>query len=164
MSTKFRYLLVFLFLIFLGNSFWAKNSIIADQKLKDQALAAERLVSDAVLMVQNNTLISNASHFHETESAKTIYVIVTAYSSTPWETDDTPYITASGSMVRDGIVAANFLPFGTKIRIPDLFGDKIFVVEDRLSPEKKYHVDVWFPSYEEALHFGAHLTYIEILK
>jgi len=76
----------------------------------------------------------------------------------------TPHITASGTYVRDGIVAANFLPFGTKIRIPQIFGDKVFVVEDRLSPQKKYHIDVWFPSYEEALRFGAHLTYIEILK
>jgi len=120
--------------------------------------------SDSVIVLQNNSILANASHFIERESIKTVFVIVTAYSSTPWETDDTPHITASGTYVRDGIVAANFLPFGTKIRIPQIFGDKVFVVEDRLSPQKKYHIDVWFPSYEEALHFGAHLTYIEILR
>ena len=66
--------------------------------------------------------------------------------------------------MREGVVACNFLPFGTKIRIPKLFGDEVFVVEDRMHPRKKYQVDVWFPSREEALQFGAHLTYIEILE
>src|SRR3990167_1248447 len=41
------------------------------------------------------------------------YVTITAYSSTPEETDSTPFITASGTHVRDGVVAANFLPLGT---------------------------------------------------
>ncbi|MBD3252034.1 hypothetical protein GF380_06350, partial [Candidatus Uhrbacteria bacterium] len=58
------------------------------------------------------------------------YVPMTAYTSRPEETDDTPFITADGSHVRDGIVAANFLPFGTKVRIPSLFGDQIFEVHD----------------------------------
>lgn len=119
---------------------------------------------DSLILVQQNSILANASHFIEREAKKTLFVIVTAYSSTPWETDDTPHITASGKKVRDGIVAANFLPFGTKIRIPELFGEKIFVVEDRLSPEKKYHIDVWFPSYKEALRFGAHIAQIEILE
>src|SRR3989344_3213041 len=57
----------------------------------------------------------------------------TAYSSTPDQTDDTPFITAKGTTVRDGIIAANFLPFGTRIKIPDIYGDKIFVVEDRMN-------------------------------
>ena len=95
---------------------------------------------------------------------KTIRVVVTAYSSTPEQTDDTPFITASGTRVREGIVAANFLPMGTKIKLPDIYGDKIFVVEDRMHPRKKYMVDIWFASYTEAKQFGAKLTYIEVLE
>ena len=91
-------------------------------------------------------------------------VIITGYSSTPWETDNDPYITAAGTFVRDGIVANNYLSIGTKIRIPELFGDKIFVVEDRMSWEKgNYQFDVWFENYFEALKFGAKKTYVEIL-
>jgi len=95
---------------------------------------------------------------------KTIRVVVTAYSSTPEQTDDTPFITASGTKVREGIVAANFLPMGTKIKLPDLYGDKIFVVEDRMHPRKRYMVDIWFASYKEAKEFGAKLTYVEVLE
>jgi 3D (Asp-Asp-Asp) domain-containing protein len=90
--------------------------------------------------------------------------IVTAYSSTPSQTDNTPFLTASGKKVRDGIVANNLFPFGTKIKIPDIFRDKIFVVEDRMKKGKwKYHFDVWFEDHFEALNFGKKETLVEIL-
>ena len=95
---------------------------------------------------------------------RTIRVVVTAYSSTPEQTDDTPFITASGTRVRDGIVAANFLPMGTKIKLPDIYGDRIFVVEDRMHPRKKWMVDIWFASYTDAKEFGAKTTYVEVLE
>jgi 3D (Asp-Asp-Asp) domain-containing protein len=90
-------------------------------------------------------------------------VYITAYSSTPEETDDTPFITASGKMVRDGIVASNFLAMGTKIRIPAIFGDKVFVVEDRMHPRMTNVVDVWMPTKDQAKQFGRTYAEIEIL-
>lgn len=96
---------------------------------------------------------------------KEIKMVVTAYSSSVLETDSSPYITASGAFVQDGIVANNLYPFGTKIRIPEIYGDKIFVVEDRMNSRKGYyHIDIWFPSYLEAKNFGAKRAYIEIIR
>jgi 3D (Asp-Asp-Asp) domain-containing protein len=120
----------------------------------------------SLIIFQGNSLASflNPS-FEEPRPTRRLRVVVTAYSSTPWETDTDPYITASGNLVREGVVANNFLPFGTKIKIPEIFGDKVFVVEDRMSWGKSdYHIDVWFPSYWEALNFGTKMTYIEILE
>ena len=92
-------------------------------------------------------------------------VIVTGYSSTIDQTDSDPFITAAGTIVRDGIVANNKYPFGTKIRFPEIYGDKVFVVEDRMSWKKgNYHIDIWFASYWEAKNFGAKRTYIEVLE
>ena len=91
-------------------------------------------------------------------------VWVTAYSSTPEETDDTPFLTASGSPVRDGVVATNMLPFGTKIKIPEVYGDKVFVVEDRMHSRKVNFVDVWMPSKEEATRMGIAYTKIQVLE
>jgi 3D (Asp-Asp-Asp) domain-containing protein len=91
-------------------------------------------------------------------------VYITAYSSTPDQTDSTPFITASNKHVRDGIVAANFLPFGAKIKIPSVFGDKIFVVEDRMNARYARRVDIWFPTRQEALNFGIKTLDIEILE
>ncbi|OQX00583.1 hypothetical protein BWK69_01165 [Candidatus Parcubacteria bacterium A4] len=101
----------------------------------------------------------------EPQVIRELNVIVTAYSSTVMETDDTPFITAAGTMVKEGIIANNLLPFGTKIKIPELYGDKIFIVEDRMAERKgNYHFDIWFPSYWEALNFGAKNTIVEVLE
>lgn len=81
-------------------------------------------------------------------------VWVTAYSSTPEETDDTPFITASGKEVRWGIIAANFLEFGTQVQIPELFSEEVFVVEDRMHRRFSDRVDIWMPSKNEAKQFG----------
>ena len=60
---------------------------------------------------------------------KTVRLTVTAYSSTVDQSDTDPFTTASGTQVHDGTLAANFLPIGTRVRLPDQFGNKIFVVE-----------------------------------
>ncbi|MCL5006800.1 MAG: 3D domain-containing protein, partial [Patescibacteria group bacterium] len=88
---------------------------------------------------------------------------ITAYSCTTVQCGPVPLVTASGQHVRNGIVASNWLPFGTKIMIPELFGDKVFVVEDRTAPQYGDRVDVWFPSTKEAVQFGIHRTTVEIL-
>lgn len=91
-----------------------------------------------------------------------ITIPVTAYSSEPWQTDDTPFITASGTHVRDGIVAANFLPIGTQVRIPEIYGDKVFVVEDRMNPRYYYHMDIWMAQTPDAKAFGRRHLKVEI--
>ncbi len=88
---------------------------------------------------------------------------VTAYSSSVDETDSTPFITASGEYVRDGIVAANFLPLGTQIKIPEYFGDKIFVVKDRMARRHTEKVDVWFESKELAKEFGKRKLQVQVV-
>lgn len=88
-------------------------------------------------------------------------VPITGYSSTPDQTDDTPFITATGDHVDDGIVAANFLPFNTRIKIPKLFGNKIFVVKDRMAKRFSDRVDIWFADRSTALKFG--LRHAEII-
>ncbi len=94
---------------------------------------------------------------------KTIKVVSTAYSSDVWQTDDTPCIPASGYNLCDhyekygegDTVAANFLPLGTKVRFPELYGDKVFIVRDRMNARYGYgRIDIWMPEYLEAKNFG----------
>lgn len=87
-------------------------------------------------------------------AVRSLKVTVTAYSSTPDQTDSTPFITANGQHVRDGIIAANFLPFGTRVRFPELYGDKVFTVEDRMHPRFPMRADVWMEERGEAVRFG----------
>ena len=103
---------------------------------------------------------------------ETITAELTGYSSTVDQTNSEPFITASGAGVRDGIVAANFLEFGTKLRIPDYFGDKVFVVKDRMntrynSPKNNSYdgyIDIWFTNRQDANNFGRVRGTVEILE
>lgn len=128
----------------------------------------ENNISD-IPLIQGNSIL--ASHIplapkirRYSISKGEVFVVATAYSSTPEETDSSPFITASGTYVREGVVAANFLPFGTVIKIPDLFGDKTFVVEDRMNKRYFWNVDIWFPTKNAAREFGVKRVRVEIVS
>lgn len=123
--------------------------------------AVEDYVYDSTYPYAYGSALVNQSPI--TPAPWSVEVRVTAYSSRVEETDDTPFITASGTNVRPGVVAANWLPLGTKVRIPKIFGDRVFVVEDRMHKRNGDKLDVWFPSTEEALRFGTQVARIEIL-
>ncbi|OIO45428.1 hypothetical protein COX24_02990 [bacterium (Candidatus Gribaldobacteria) CG23_combo_of_CG06-09_8_20_14_all_37_87_8] len=142
-------------------------AIVACYFLGLQALAEDSYVFDPKntnLQVFEQSILLPMSAPPEVVVKSTLTVIVTAYSSTEAQTDSTPFITASNSIVRDGIIANNLLPFGTKVRMPELFGSKIFEVDDRMHSRKgNFHVDVWFPTFEEAKEFGTKVAVLEVL-
>ena len=136
-------------------------------------ISLERINSTSPIAVKNSIPSIRKSSFLAVASPpaigeKTLHslqVIVTAYSSRPEETDSDPFITASGQTVRQGIVANNLFPFGTIIRLPQLFGDEVFVVQDRMNARKSnHHIDIWFASTEDAIRFGTKNTIAEIEK
>lgn len=94
--------------------------------------------------------------------------VITAYNSEVGQTDDSPCITANGfNVCEHGIedtIAANFLKMGTRVRIPDLFGDQIFVVRDRMNKRHATKVDVWMIKRSDAINFGVRSARIEILE
>jgi len=97
------------------------------------------------------------------EPAKTITVIATAYNSLPGQADSTPFTTASGTRTRHGVVAANFLRIGTHVRFPELYGDTVFIVEDRMNARYgRDRVDIWMEHYSDAKIFGAKRVEMEI--
>src|SRR3989339_987867 len=135
------------------------------------------LESEDSLNLQNNVFLqstcfsANDCSDEETQQVKKVLVqkkmnkvTVTAYSSTPDQTDDSPFITANGTYVYDGVVAANFLPFGTKVKFPEMYGDKIFIVEDRMAKKNSHKMDIWMPSRSLALQFGVKSLAFEIIE
>jgi 3D (Asp-Asp-Asp) domain-containing protein len=84
-------------------------------------------------------------------------VVATGYSSTPDQTDSSPFITATGTRVRAGVIALS----------PDLrrllpYGSEILVVEDSTHPRLRQTMDVWFPSREAALRWGRRTLTVEL--
>lgn len=98
----------------------------------------------------------------------TYTIPVTSYSSTADQTDSTPCITANGFDLcannRENVIAANFLKFGTKVRMPELFGNRVFTVQDRMNARYYYRADVWMIERQDAVKFGIHYTKIEVLE
>jgi 3D (Asp-Asp-Asp) domain-containing protein len=139
-----------------------------DKIMAYQQETINKFDGDPIIAVQGNSLKGIIGANPEYTVKEEIFVLMTAYSSSIWETDNEvendPFITANGSWVHWGTVAANFLPFGTKIRIPAVFGDEVFEVEDRMNARKKIQIDIWQPSREEALDFGVKTGYIQILE
>lgn len=139
-------------------------------------LIVEGSPSTIINSSEQEILISDEDFYHDLNdtfftavnslqpSIETRQITVTAYSSTSDQTDDSPFITASGAWVYDGIVASNFLPFGTKVRFPELFRDKIFTIDDRMHERfSDTRVDIWFADRESAKEFGIKETIMEIL-
>ena len=95
---------------------------------------------------------------------KKLVAVITAYSSTVDQCDDDPFIAASGKHVYDGMIAPNFLPFGTKIKIPSLYGDKIFTVDDRMNARYGYgRIDIWMDAPRSEVNaFGVKRVEVEI--
>jgi len=93
---------------------------------------------------------------------------MTAYNSEVGQTDNSPCITANGfNVCKHGIedtIAANFLPMGTKVKIPELFGDRVFVVRDRMNKKHPNRVDVWMKDRHDAIQFGVRVAKIQVLK
>jgi 3D (Asp-Asp-Asp) domain-containing protein len=91
-----------------------------------------------------------------------VRLLATGYSSTVRETDDTPFITASNTRTRPGVVALSrdllsaynsdaLFSFGDAIHISGL-GD--FSVEDSMHWRWRRRVDIWFPETHGAWQFG----------
>ena len=94
--------------------------------------------------------------------------VMTAYNSEVGQTDDSPCITANGfNVCKHGIedtVAANFLKMGTKVRMPDLYGDRIFIVRDRMNKKHPNRVDIWMKDRPSAIKFGVKTVKIEVVE
>lgn len=126
------------------------------------SVLSSQALSTSSLQVQTKTVAQKPAEEKKPE-VKNKKVTLTAYSSTVDQTDDTPFIAASGRHVYDGMIAANFLPFGTKVRIPELFGEKVFTVHDRMNRRYTERVDIWFAERQDALNFGIRTAEIIIL-
>ena len=141
-------------------------SVLAEQP--EAAAESPALLANAIAPV------NAPSGYTTTTLRRTMTVQVSGYNSEVGQTDDSPFITANGTHVRDGIVAANIIdaagrniPFNTAIKFKQCGGipeDKIFTVTDRLNKRYTKNVDIWFEHKTDALQFGRRTCQIEIIQ
>gem|GEM_PF-800441 len=146
-------------------AFFGNYTLFADTIQKNLPKNDEQQYKQPLVVVRSDTMDVDAyirNYFEFKKPKKVMMISATAYSSTPSQTDDSPHKTAYNTFVRDGIVAANFLPVGTVVKFPKKFGDKFFVVEDRMNERYSLHVDIWMADKEEAEKFGVQYLEMEI--
>ena len=87
---------------------------------------------------------------------------VTAYNGAEYN-DPWGGRTRLGTMTRPGVAATDptYIPLGSELMIEGV--DGVYVAEDTGSGVHGYHVDVWMPTYADALTFGSRWTYVTVL-
>lgn len=144
-----------------SESFCEYKAPIAKKTAKKADFRAATLRKSTWLPIATDLDLADNEVFHG-------YHSMTAYTSEAAQTDSSPCTTANGfNVCNHGIedtVAANFLPFGAKVKIPDLFGDRVFIVRDRMNSRYSERVDVWMKEKPDALKFGVRTARIVVLK
>lgn len=166
MSKSAVFILLFLIVITIfSEPIITKGLLLSGQDLNQNQDPDEVYPS---FIIQGDSLLANSylPRIKATAVKKTENVtraLITAYSSSPDEVGPLLYITASGTYVRHGVAASNFLPISTRIRFPGLFGNQVFIIEDRMDKRYNNRVDIWMSSKAEAKNFGIQTSDIEIL-
>lgn len=138
----------------------------ADMEFEHITLSDET-ISMIIGSMQNETAGYGRLPVSDDAVARRHYTIpVTAYTSEVGQTDESPCITASGLDVcerdMENVVAANFLPLGTRVKIPELYGDRVFYVEDRMNARYNLKMDIWMQDFSDAKAFGMQYVTIEV--
>ncbi len=108
------------------------------------------------------TYVRAAEEEPQNVAVETFDAEVTAYTSTEEETDDTPFLTASGDTVGPGTIACpSRLKFGTIIQIENRF----FKCNDRMNARYRHtnHFDIWVESKAEAIAWGRKTVQVSII-
>ncbi len=138
---------------------------VAAEIQNDSIMLPEQTISASTTENVAETVIQKAQEY---KVVKTYRVPITAYNSEVGQTDNTPCHTANGFDLcknnEENVIAANFLKLGTKVRIPEYFGDRVFTVQDRMNARYYYRADVWFKSRADAIKFGVRVLNIEVIE
>ncbi len=162
---------VFQFLFFFTPALAAET--VANQEQEEMISLGDLEKSEAMeenaQKIADTITVNNALPKNKDYKVKSVSThVITAYNSEPGQTDDSPCITANGFNVCDhgeeDTIAANFLKFGTKVRIPELFGDRVFIVRDRMNQKHPNRVDIWMKEKSAAIKFGVKTAKIEVLE
>jgi 3D (Asp-Asp-Asp) domain-containing protein len=163
---RIMFLMIFFVLLFLRPAFYSdksENNVLINSR--NIVWSNKELVSVIEKVKHDNLEEKNDVVIRE-------HVIITAYTPSVWETDSTPFITASGKRISKDYVAVSRdlfskFPYGTKVKIfiPDknlpgcgkeVIGENLLVrqVEDTMNIRHTKAIDLVFFSREKAIKFG----------
>jgi len=135
-------------------------------QLPDSALT-QQAVQDALLTADT---VSELAVGRAAGASRTVRA--TAYNSEVGQTDNSPFITATGTRVRPGVIALSrdllrVFPYGTRVTLHDsagLLNGRVFIVEDTMNVRMANTIDIWMGSRAQALRWGARTVRITAIR
>lgn len=109
-------------------------------------------------------------------SALSFTVRATSYNALAAQTDSTPFITATGTRARTGIVALSrdllrLVPYGSVVRLVAVQGPKCggwttgnLRVEDTMAARKVRQADVFLPSRSQSITWGVCTATLQVIQ
>lgn len=107
----------------------------------------------AIVALGNMESTITYTRAEEPSPAEIVLAEVSAYTSSPEETDEDPFTTANGDRVGPGTIACpSRFPFGTKL----LIEKREYTCNDRMNARYREtnHFDIWFETKAQAIEFG----------
>jgi len=152
-------------IILLGTILFALSSLIIGTSYKN-AMAEMELMEWPEITFVNQQKIVNKLPINEDKEYYEIYATIYGYSSEVSQTDDSPFITASGYNLVDSnsdTIANNCLSFGTIVVVSGV--DKRYIVRDRMNSRYNCSTfDVWFPDRQSAINWGKKNLLVKIYE
>jgi 3D (Asp-Asp-Asp) domain-containing protein len=143
------------------------------ESVKKYTEIPSKAVEEAFRKTQEAENKSSKPQEDEKSKGTPIKAELTAYCDDPRCSDQWGSKTAMQTRTRMGVIAApKNIPLGSKMYIPELTNyksDGMFDVEDRggaikIKNDGTYVIDVWVPTYEEAVKFGRKKTTIYLVN
>ena len=140
---------------------WQHDSLKESQQeleqsmLRVQELRMELARTEGAMLALEHSLLSSREIIAALRPGNTL--VVTAYSATVDQCDDTPLITASNNQVREGICAVSRdlfhtgWQFGKRVFVED-YG--VLVIDDLMGSRAERQIDIFMPNRDQALEFG----------
>lgn len=141
---------------------------------------------EPLLTIKRPIMVAEDAPVAGPDASLSFLLRATAYNSLPEQTNDQPFITATGARTRFGIIAVSRdlltqdIPYGSLVRIKDLGNfyngrnaghyqplldsQGLFIVEDTMHPRKTQQIDLWFAHLSEALNWGVRQVELEVVR
>lgn len=158
-----------LILVLISNWSWHEQHIRNIERIEKRTQSLEEKIKPSYLIPDPCGLDTVVC---EDEWSAPVKRAVTAYTSDPTETDSTPCKSANGmnichmaTEVSMRLCAANFVPFGTTLRLQDGDEDFMCLVVDRTAKKYSDRVDLYFQMDKQAaISWGVRAMDVSVIE
>ncbi len=146
----------------LGTTGWSAGNWLVEVSAPAPQAAAPAVSAAAPVVTRPAAPVPVVTRPAPAVSGPSYNMLVTGYNGAEFNSNG---IMRNGQRVYWGAVAVdpNVIPLGTRMHVSG-YGDMVFVASDTGSAIKGYRLDIWFPTLQQAINFGAQRRTVTIIR